>query len=335
MIRNIPGTYQITVIIKTDDVIGCNEVFFFRVKPTRVTLKLHKAKVQCLPPCGSLLKLNVIIHINYYKSTVECLSWQEENGDGNLNSTFQRFTPESNKNQDLSLMSSLFPQRRCCSSDQWSTSSTTAAIALISLESHFKLLLNVSWTAWLFHPSLHMHTSLLNVQCNLPVAKCFSSCSHLSHCRAGLKAPCTIKCTLFICSPVPSSLCTAVMTNLPPSPHCVIEQHLILLIFWLQVEKLHLQTCLTPEVLVASALFTVSLNRMCVCVREQGGWLCVCVNGCEWKQIMEEKNTFILHVLCILLDLHDGKHRYGLWGLFLLFLAKCSHKPKHTHLPNS
>lgn len=118
----------------------------------------------------------------------------------------------------------------------------------------------------------------------------FTSCAafltifpHLSHYSAGLKAWFTIKCTIFIHSPISSSLCTAVMTNLPPSPHGVIEQHLILLIFWLQVEELHLQTCSTPEVVVASALFADNLNRMRVCVGEQGEWLCVCVNGCESK----------------------------------------------------
>lgn len=35
----------------------------------------------------------------------------------------------------------------------------------------------------------------------------------------------------------------------------------------------------------------------------------------------------------MLQDLHDLKYKYGMCGLFLLSLAKFSHKPKH--LPNS
>lgn len=118
----IPGTYLLKVIIKTDDVIGFSDVFsgsnrhgwcqgFTVVKP-------------------KFLKLNVIIHNEYYKSLVEIRTpWaQEGNSDGNLNSNFQRLTPDSNKNprtrhpaaasRNLRCYLCLFHQLWGCSSDQ-------------------------------------------------------------------------------------------------------------------------------------------------------------------------------------------------------------------------
>lgn len=126
-----------------------------------------KAKVHCLPPCGSLLKLNVIIHINYYKKLVEvksqCLSWQEENGDGNLNSKASLHIPIKTKIWSAELDIQLHPAETCDVQLQPAETCDVTrvyflsygdavvisevlvvqlvAIALISVESHFKLYL--------------------------------------------------------------------------------------------------------------------------------------------------------------------------------------------------
>lgn len=137
--------------------------------------------------------------------------------------------------------------------------------------------------------------TLLCTKCAVQFTSCTAFLTifpHLSHCSAGLKARCTIKCTIFIHSSGSLSLCTAVMTNLPPSPHGVIEQHLILQIFWLQVEKLNLQTCLTP--MGSCRLCTVCRQpEQDECVCERTGRVTLCVCKWLWVKVGWEKNTLL------------------------------------------
>lgn len=170
----------------------------------------------------------------------------------------------------------------------------------------------------------------------------FTSCTafltifpHLSHYSAGLKARCAIKCTIFIHSPVSSSLCAAVMTTPPPSPHGVIEQRLILLTLWLQVEKLHLQTCLTSTVKLSSLRCLPTTWTGCASVCERTGRVTLCVFKGLWVKVGQswEKKKYISkiwHVLWMLqtcMTWNTGTQRAACFSLWPNF----PHKPKHTH----